>query len=132
MGIFSKACRIRANRVPDTAVRTTEYAKVTGIKPSLKHVRVFGCTAYVLLVPRSSKFESRALEGVDLETLEHGLYRVLIHDEDFGVRLFESRHVTFEESRFPGAPLLAQNYGWGGAIGPRLLRVYFVCRWHLG
>jgi len=94
------------NRVPHSTTGSTPYSVFTGNKPSLKHVRVFGCTAYVLRLPEGTKFEYRALEGVYLETLEHGIYRVLITDDDGIPRLVESRHVTFDEFKFLGAPSL--------------------------
>ena len=94
------------NRVPHTATGATPYSLMTGKTPSLKHVRVFGCAAYVLRLPEGSKLESRALEGVYLETLDHGIFKVLIIDEDGIPCVKESRHVTFDESKFPGAPCL--------------------------
>ena len=66
------------NRVPHSATGKTPYLVMTGHKPSLKHIRVFGCAAYVLRQPSGSKFESRAVEGVYLQTLDHGIYKVLI------------------------------------------------------
>ena len=96
------------NRVPHSATGKTPYLVMTGHKPSLKHFRVFGCAAYVLRQPSGSKFESRAVEGVYLETLDHGVYKVLI-TTDIGIpRIVESRHVTFDESTFPGAPALEE------------------------
>ena len=58
------------NRVPHSG--KTPYLVMTGNKPSLKHIRVFGCTAYVLRQQAGSKCKSRAVEG-DLETLDHGI-----------------------------------------------------------
>ena len=94
------------NRVPHSAIGKTPFEALTGNKPSLKHVKVFGCAAYVLRKPRGTKFEPRAHEGVYLETLKHGVYRVLIMEEDDIPRIVESRHVTFDEVRFPGASML--------------------------
>lgn len=94
------------NRVPHSSVGATSYGIVTGEKPDMKHIRVFGCAAYVLRLPRGSKFESCALEGVYLETLEHGIYRVLVMEEENLPRVIESRHVTFDETTFPGASAL--------------------------
>ena len=96
------------NRVPQSATGKTPYFVMTGNKPSLKHIRVFGCAAYVLRQPAGSKFESGALEGVYLETLDHGIYKVLVTIDDGIPRIVESRHVTFDESRFPGAPALEE------------------------
>lgn len=96
------------NRVPHSTIGTTPFSVLTGTKPSLKNVRVFGCTAYVLRLPQKAEFESRAVEGVYLETLKHGVYRVLITDEDDIPRIIESRHVTFDESKFLGSNMLEQ------------------------
>lgn len=97
------------NRVPHSATGLTPHVLVTERKPSLKNVRVFGCAAYVLKMNPDTKFESRALEGVYLQTLEHGVYDVLVTDEHEVPRIVKSRHVTFDESVFPGAPYL-ENY----------------------
>lgn len=94
------------NRVPHATINKTPYSVLTKKKPSLKHVRVFGCAAFVLRIPRGSKFESRAIEGVYLETIQYGVYKILITDESDIPRIIESRHVTFDETRFPGAPNL--------------------------
>ena len=95
------------NRVPHSATGSTPYSMFVGKKPSLKNLRVFGCAAYVLSVPDCAKFESRAIEGVYLESLEHGVYKVLVTDEDGIPKITKSRHVTFDESKFlPGAPKL--------------------------
>lgn len=98
-------CFVR-NRVPHGTVGETPYSIVTGKRPDLKNLRVFGCRAYGLRLPRGTKFESRAVEGVYLETIEHGMYRILVVGDDCVPRIMESRHVTFDESMFPGAPAL--------------------------
>ncbi len=82
---------------------------MTGDRPSLKHMKVFGCTAYALRVPPGTKFEARALEGVMLENLDHGVTKVLVDDNTGASRILESGHVTFEESRFSGFDDLAHN-----------------------
>lgn len=83
------------NRVPHSTTGTTPYTLFTGEKPDLKHIKVFGCAAYVLRLPRPSKFEARAYEGVYLETLQYGSYRVLA-EKDGGFSVLEFRHVTFD------------------------------------
>lgn len=77
--------------------------------PSLKNVHVFGCTAYVLRLPAASKLEARAVEGIFLESIEHVVYRVLVkrfNEVNKNYSIIESRHVTFDKSRFIGAPEL--------------------------
>lgn len=51
-----------------------------------------------------TKFEPFALEGVYLQSLQHGVYEVLVMDDDDVPRILKSLHVTFDESSFPGAP----------------------------
>lgn len=91
------------NRVPHSTTGSTPYLSMTNNTQSLKHIGVFGCTAYVLRQPPRSKLESRAYEGVYLKTMEHGVYEVLIENDDGELRIAESRHATLDESRFNGA-----------------------------
>lgn len=92
------------NRVQHFATGKSPFEVVTNRRPNLKHIRVFGCTAYVLQLPRPSKFSNRAIEGVYLETVEHGIFKVLVMEEDKSYRIIESRHVTFNKNEFLGAP----------------------------
>lgn len=80
------------------ATEKTPYWMFFDEKPSLKHLRVFGCLAYVLRLSKGSKFDTNAIEGVYLETLEHGVFRILVADDDDFPKLFELRHVTFDKS----------------------------------
>ena len=91
------------NRLPHTAIKETPFNLFYGSRPDLKHLRVFGSTAYVLQLPRPSKFGARAQEGIFLEAMPHGIYKVLVHDKDEQYKLVESRNVTFNESEFRGA-----------------------------
>jgi len=96
------------NRVQHSAIGKSPFEVVNGERPDLKHIRVFGCTAYALRLPRQSKFASRAIEGVYLETAEHGIFKILIMEEDKIYRIIQSRHVTFDENKFLGAPYLEE------------------------
>jgi hypothetical protein len=76
---------------------------VSGEKPSLKNIKVFGCRAYVLILPTPSKVERRAESGVLLECLSYGAYKVLVPSKDEGEsKIITSRHVTFDEDELPG------------------------------
>lgn len=97
------------NRVQHSTLKTSPFESITGTRPNLKNVRVFGCKAYVLRLPKGTKFTSRAIEGIYLETLEHGIYKILVSDNDSSnYRIIESRHVTFNEEEFQGAPGLEE------------------------
>ena len=94
------------NRVRHSTINASPYFLITGKKPSLKHLRVFGCAAYVLRLPQTGgKFAPRADEGTLLGSDEHGIYTVLVEGESEAPRIMKSRHVTFDEDRFLGSEL---------------------------
>ena len=68
------------NRVAHSSTGTTPYFSVTGEKPNFKYFHVYCCAAYVLGLPRGSNVKPGIYDGVYLETLQYGLYRVLITD----------------------------------------------------
>jgi hypothetical protein len=51
---------------------------MTESQSCLENARVFGCSAFVPRFPRQSKLDVRAVEGVLLQSLDHGIYKVLI------------------------------------------------------
>jgi hypothetical protein len=74
---------------------------MTGGKPSLKNIKVFGCGAYVLILPTPSKFERRDEPGVLLECLSYGVYKVLVPLKDGGEsKIMVSRHVTLTRKNY--------------------------------
>lgn len=58
---------------------------------------MLGCAVFVLKQLKRSKFAPRALEGVLLEVIEHGVYNVLVNDENPKYSIIELRHVTFDD-----------------------------------
>jgi hypothetical protein len=92
------------------------YYMVTGEIPSLKNLKVFGCRAYVLILPTPSKFERRAEPGALLECLSYGVYKVLVPLKDAGeAKIIISRHVTFDEEELPGLKDMADIVDGDGA-----------------
>lgn len=57
------------NGVQNSTTGMTPYSIVTYKRPTLKHVRTFGCTGYVLGLPCPENFEPSAHEGVLLELM---------------------------------------------------------------
>lgn len=96
------------NRVKHSTTGTSPFILFYNERPSLKYVRVFGCVAYVLKPLSTAKFDAKATEGVYLESLDHGVFRILICNGHNMYRIIESRHVTFDETRFIGAPGLEE------------------------
>ena len=98
------------NRTAHSTTGNSPYLVFTGKVPSLKNIRVFGCATFVLRQPRASKLEPRAYEGVHLESLDHGVYNVLVKEDNDMPRVVTSRHVTFDEYSFPGTPFLPDDF----------------------
>lgn len=91
------------NRLKHSTTGECPHTIVTGNRPNVKNVRVFGCRAFVLVQPTPTKLSARAESGVLLACRDHGTYTVLVDGGDgCAPRLVTSRHVTFDESSFPG------------------------------
>ncbi|KAD6454985.1 hypothetical protein E3N88_09691 [Mikania micrantha] len=87
------------NRLPTKALEdTTPYKVFKGIKPNLKHVKVFGCIGYVKrLATGLRKLDDRNLKMVHLGSqLNTKAYRML--DPTTG-KIHVTRDVSFDESR---------------------------------
>lgn len=85
------------NRLPHSTIGCSPYEKLTGQKPSLKHIRVFGCAAFVYDEHPKSKFHSTGRPRIFLGCNDHGVYTVELLAEK---RTVNSVHVTFDESSF--------------------------------
>lgn len=87
------------NRIPHSALNgSSPYELLTKKKPSLNHIRVFGCAAFLYNHHRTSKVHGRGIPGIHLGGNDNGVYIV----ECLGNRkLVSSVHVTFDESCFP-------------------------------
>lgn len=86
------------NRTPVSlsADGKTPLEILTGVTPAVKHLRVFGCEAWVLVpeAKRTSKFASRSVRGVFLGYQNNSTYRVLVDD-----KILTSRNVSFVEDK---------------------------------
>jgi hypothetical protein len=90
---------------------------VTGEKPSLQNLKVFGCRAYVLILPTPSKFERHAEPGILLERLLYGVYKVLAPSTDGGEsKIITSRYVILDEEELPGLKDMADTMNGDGVI----------------
>tara|TARA_R110002050_G_C8952307_1_gene513488 strand:- start:65 stop:4858 length:4794 start_codon:yes stop_codon:yes gene_type:complete len=88
------------NRVPTSSLDgMTPYEAFYGVKPDLKYLKPFGCTAYVH-IPKAlrKKLDSTAVKGIFLGYDEQrAAYKVLSVGDS---KVLRSRHVTFNESEF--------------------------------
>lgn len=87
------------NRTVHSAIKCSPYERLTGEKPTLKHVRTFGCAAFVYEHQPKSKVHAKAAPAIMLGCNDHGVYTVERLDDH---RIVNSVHVTFDESSFPG------------------------------
>lgn len=88
-------------RVQHCALNYTPFSIPTGAERSLKNPGVFGFAGYVLRLIRATKFQSCSIEGAYLETLGHGIYDVLLTDDEGILEITESRHAAFHQFVFP-------------------------------
>ncbi|KAF5097937.1 hypothetical protein D0Z03_000412 [Geotrichum reessii] len=89
------------NRIPTRTHSKAPFALWSGSAPGLKHVRIFGCYASVVIAHelRKSKFQPVVNEGIFIGySRSRKAYRVLLKDGT----ITEDRDVVFDEKLFPG------------------------------
>ncbi|KIL57633.1 hypothetical protein M378DRAFT_16140, partial [Amanita muscaria Koide BX008] len=86
------------NRSPTRTLKnnSTPFEAYTGNKPSVSHLRVFGCKAYVHVPDeKRQKLQAKTLECTHLGYSEHKKAYILVHRSSG--RIVESRDVHFDE-----------------------------------
>lgn len=72
---------------------------MTDKETTLKHIKVFGCTAFVYTGEQRTKFHAKAQRTIFLGCSDSGIYTVeRIND----TMILNSVHVRFDEDSFPG------------------------------
>ena len=97
------------NRLPSLkSAHKTPFEIVYNIKPSVKHMRVFGCQAYIL-TPKEKrlKWDPKARVGVFLG-YEEVSKACRVYDIEAG-QVIISRDVNFKESTFGLSPMIADD-----------------------
>uniref|UniRef100_A0AAV1UAN7 Retroviral polymerase SH3-like domain-containing protein n=1 Tax=Peronospora matthiolae TaxID=2874970 RepID=A0AAV1UAN7_9STRA len=97
------------NRLPSPKCQDqTPFEIVNGFRPSVKHMRVFGCRTFVLTPKeKRSKWDPKAREGLFMGYEEVSkAYRVYDIEAD---QVVISRDVTFDESTLGFSPMLPQE-----------------------
>lgn len=87
------------NRTVHSSIKCSPYEKLTGKKPTLKHVRTFGCAAFIYEHKPKSKVHAKASPAIMLGCNDHGVYTVELLSTN---HIVNSVHVTFDETSFPG------------------------------
>ena len=86
------------NGLYHSGIGCTPYEKLTAEKPTLKHIRVFGCAAFVFNHEPKTKVHSRASPGIFPGCDDNGVYSIELLASR---KLIRSVHVTFDEETFP-------------------------------
>jgi hypothetical protein len=88
------------NRMPTTRLQgVTPYQLLTGSLPSLRHMRIFGCLAWVHIDSQfRSKLAPKAWKGALVGYDPHNLRCYRIYDPSTG-KVKATTHVTFDERR---------------------------------
>ena len=93
---ISTACYVSNRVFLRSILNVTSYELRFGRKPSVSHLRAFGCKCFILKHGNLDKFESRSSDGIFLGYTLHGhSYRVLNLETN---TIVESCDVTFDES----------------------------------
>ena len=74
------------------------YERLTREKPTLHHIRVFGCGAFVYNESPKSKVHARAVSAIYLGSDNHDIFKCELLASR---KIFYSKHVTFDEPAFP-------------------------------
>ena len=88
------------NRIPTKAIGwKTLFEEVMGKKPTVAHMRAYGCKAYALIskekIPRLQKLDPRAYIEYLIGYDSTNIYRVLVPSQ---MRVIRVRDVTFKET----------------------------------
>lgn len=86
------------NRTPNKKCSHSPLETALGRRPTIDHLRVFGCAAYVHLPRPGNKLLSRADEFIHLGYDHENSYRVLNHSTG---RVSRCRDIEFVEDIFP-------------------------------
>ena len=85
------------NRVPSKSISTTPYEIWHGKAPSLKHVKIWGCLAFIKKL-KSDKLDTKTIKGRFVGYPKNSLgYCFYLPDEQV---VFASRDVIFLEKEF--------------------------------
>ncbi len=105
---WAEACLYAVHILNQTPMRAlngdiTPHEVYTGVKPSVAHIRPFGCKAYVHIPDkRRKKFDVKSLECVLLGYSKHKRAYRLLHRPTG--KIIESRDIVFDEGDPEGVP----------------------------
>lgn len=86
------------NRVYHQSIEKSPHEALYNKPANLKHVRVFGCSAFVRKPKTRTKFHARASPGILLGCDDNGVYTVELLNNG---KIIQSVHCTFDENHFP-------------------------------
>jgi len=86
------------NRLHTKTIKKSPYEIVTGNRPPLHYVRVFGCASFIYNEDPESKVHARATPGIYLGSDDNGIFKCEVLKSR---KIVYSRNVTFDEEQFP-------------------------------
>ena len=86
------------NRCLHAAINMTLFESFFGEKPDIGHLRLFGCSPYVLS-EHGKKLDAKATKGIMLSYSDHSKTYLIGYpsDQTDVLRTYNSRNVTFDE-----------------------------------
>jgi hypothetical protein len=94
------------NRIPRDDGKSA-YESLTGTKPNIERFKPFGCSSIVHLdESKRRKLDAKTIPCVLLRTLDHRTHRLL---NMATTQVVIARHVTFDETKFPGCTLYNED-----------------------
>ena len=100
------------NRCLHAAINMTPFESFFGEKPDISHLRVFGCSAY-MLSEHGKKLDAKATKGIMLGYSDHSKTYLIGYpsDQTDVIRTYNSRNVTFDEATPFFKPLKEKTEG---------------------
>src|SRR5436190_19307969 len=123
------------NRVPSESVELTPYELWTGSKPTLGHLRPWGCAAYVHFTSHPHvKLGPRAKKCIFLQYPKGSKGYIFLGENDDGTRTeIKSRNANFLENEFPGIGETSKDKEFFEEYGTKFasVRIVLVIKWCL-
>lgn len=82
-----------------SSIKGSPRENFTGNKPTIKHIKVFGCKSFFFTDDSKSKFHIRAQQTIFLGFDDNNVFTGDVVSDR---KILNSMHLTFDETSFPG------------------------------
>lgn len=80
------------------SLNMSPFEKLTGKRPNIRHIRQFGCAAFVYKANSESKLHQKSEKEILLACYDHGVYGIELLSNE---KVINSAHVKFDEGNLP-------------------------------